>query len=306
MNRSLSALLCLLLFLSLTACGSSKTASSEPPAAPAISREGEAPAASPAVADASQMTTVEEVVEDGMTPVYADSLIDGDYPVTVKSSSSMFRVEKATLHVRADAMYVTLTMSGQSYLFVYPGTALEAATADGNGSIPYTEDEGGAFCFTLPVEALDAGFACAAFSKNKELWYDRTLLIRADSLPADAFRDGFFTTPESLGLQDGTYMVGVRLSGGSGKASVASPARMTIQGGNCTAEIIWSSRNYDYMRIGDEKLLPAESEDYSVFLVPVPYFDRPVPVVADTVAMSEPHEIAYTLRFDSASLERRT
>ena len=304
MKRILSALLCLLLFPAFAACGNSGTASAEPPAAAETPQESAAPAASPAVADASQMTTVEEVVEEGMTPVYADSLLEGDYPVTIKSSSSMFRVEKAVLHVRADAMYVTLAMSSQAYLYVFPGTAMEAATADESEYIPHTEDEAGAYCFTLRVEALDEGFACAAFSRKKELWYDRTLLLRADSLPYEAFREGFFTTIESLRLEDGAYLAEVRLSGGSGRASVASPARMTVQGGTCTAEIVWSSRNYDYMLVGDVKLLPVEGKEFSTFLLPVPYFDRPVPVVADTVAMSEPHEISYTLCFDSGSLER--
>ena len=33
------------------------------------------------------------------------------------------------------------------------------------------------------------------------------------------------------------------------------------------------------------------------------FFDRPMSVIADTLAMSEAHEIRYTLRFDAASLE---
>ena len=303
-KRIPALLLCMLLIPAFDACGGSGTMSAEPAATEEITAKNAEPAASPAVADASQMTTVEEVVEEGMTPVFADSLLEGDYPVAVRSSSSMFRVEKAELHVRAGTMSVTLTMSGTAYLYVYPGTAMEAATGDENQRIPYTEDEAGAYCFTIPVEALDAGFACAAFSRNKELWYDRTLLLRADSLPSEAFREGFFITAESLGLKDGDYTVEVRLTGGSGRASVASPAEMKVRNGVCTAKIIWSSRNYDYMRVEDEKLLPVEGEEYSAFLVPVLYFDRPMPVVADTVAMSEPHEIAYTLYFDAASLEQ--
>ena len=303
-KRILALLLCLLLIHAFAACGGNGTMSAKPAATAEITVENVEPAASPAVADASQMTTVEEVVEEGMTPVFADSLLEGDYPVAVKSSSSMFRVEKAELHVRAGSMSVTLTMSGTAYLYVYPGTAMEAATGDENRRIPYTEDEAGAYCFTLPVEALDAGFACAAFSRNKELWYDRTLLLRADSLPPEAFREGFFITAESLGLRDGDYTVEVRLAGGSGRASVASPAKLAVRDGGCTAEIIWGSKNYDYMRVGEEKLLPMEDGEFSVFLVPVLYFDRPMPVVADTVAMSEPHEIAYTLYFDAASLEQ--
>ena len=33
-------------------------------------------------------------------------------------------------------------------------------------------------------------------------------------------------------------------------------------------------------------------------------FDWRMPVIADTIAMSQPHEIEYTLTFDSATLKR--
>ena len=92
-----------------------------------------ATAPSPAVADASQMTTVEDVVEDGMVPVLGEKLLDGDYAVTVDSSSSMFRIVEAVLHVTDGELTATITMSGTSYLYVYPGTALEAATGDKRG-----------------------------------------------------------------------------------------------------------------------------------------------------------------------------
>lgn len=263
----------------------------------------EASVPSPAVADASQMTTVEEVVEAGMTPVFAESLLDGEYPVEVKCSSSMFRIESAVLRVKDGRMDAELTMGGKSYLYVFPGTALEAATGDESGRIPFAEDSDGAHCFTIPVEALDAPIACAAYSKNKELWYDRTLLFRADSLPTEAFREGFFTTAQSLNLADGEYLVEVTLAGGSGRARVQSPARLHVREGMCTAVIVWGSRNYDYMKVGREKFLPVSVEDASTFEIPVLFFDRPMAVIADTVAMSEPHEISYTLCFDSASLE---
>ena len=54
-----------------------------------------------------------------------------------------------------------------------------------------------------PVEALDKGIPCAAFSKNKEIWYDRTLVFRADSLPLEAFQDGVYPTANDLGLSGG-------------------------------------------------------------------------------------------------------
>ena len=240
------------------------------------------------VADASQMTAVEDVTEPGMTPVYAADLVDGEYPVAFKSSSSMFRIESALLKVAEGKMEVTLTMGSKSFLHVYPGSAEEAASKD---------------AWIEPVEALDAAVPCAAFSKNKELWYDRSLLFRADSLPMTAFRDGFFTTAESLGLADGRCMVAVTLAGGSGKARVQSPTLLTVENGQCTAVISWSSKNYDYMKVEGEKYLPVPNADNSTFVIPVLYFDRPMPVIADTVAMSEPHEVSYTLLFDSSSLE---
>lgn len=253
------------------------------------------------VADASQMTTVEEVVEPGMKPVYAADLMDGEYPVTFKCSSSMFRIESALLKVKDGEMEVTLTMGSKTFLHVYPGSAEEAASKD--AWVEPVENENGAMTFTIPVEALDAAVPCAAYSKNKELWYDRSLLFRADSLPMSAFRVGFFATAESLQLENGSYMVSVTLSGGSGKAKVQSPTALYVEDGVCTAVIGWSSKNYDYMKVEGEKYLPAPNEDNSAFRIPVLYFDRPMPVIADTVAMSEPHEISYTLLFDSASLE---
>ena len=255
------------------------------------------------VADAAQMTTVEQVGDEDMIPVYPESLRDGEYPVTVESSSSMFRIESAVLTVKDGAMSAVLTMSGKSYLYVYPGTAQAAASADESAFVPFVENADGAHTFTIPVEALDAPVSCAAYSRNKELWYDRSLLFRADSLPVSAFRDGFFTTAVSLGLADGRYTVAVTLAGGSGKARVQSPTVLNVRDGKCTAVIGWSSKNYDYMKVEGEKLLPVPNEDNAAFEIPVLFFDRPMAVIADTVAMSEPHEIAYTLRFDSESLE---
>lgn len=261
-------------------------------------------AASPAVADPSQMTTVEEVGEAWMEPVYAENLVEGEYPVEVESSSSMFRIERAVLHVEDDRMEAELTMGGQAYLYVFPGSAEEAAESEESAYIPYTENADGKHVFTIPVEALDEPFPCAAYSKNKELWYNRSLLLRTDSLPMEAFREGFFVTAESLALEDGNYTAEVTLAGGSGKASVVTPLDLTVKDGLCEAQVIWSSKNYDYMKIGGEKFFPEEGFDTSAFRIPVRFFDRPMQVIADTVAMSTPHEISYALRFDSESLEK--
>ena len=156
----------------------------------------------------------------------------------------------------------------------------------------------------MPVEALDTGVDCAAFSKKKEKWYDRTLVFRADSLPQDAFAEGTITALADLGLEDGSYQIEVSLEGGSGRATVESPAALTVADGAATATIIWSSNSYDYMIVNDEKIEPVTMEEHSTFEIPVTGFDWKMPVVADTIAMSTPHEIEYTLCFDSSTIEK--
>ena len=83
-----------------------------------------------------------------------------------------------------------------------------------------------------------------------------------------------------------------------------SPAKLTVSGGKATARIVWSSPNYDYMVVDGTKYLPVENPDSenSTFEIPVAGFDYPLPVRADTTAMSQAHEIEYTLTFDSEGL----
>lgn len=263
------------------------------------------PAADPKsqVATADQMTTVVDVVEEGMVPIDGSAIKDGVYDLTVDSSSSMFHIVACELTVENGEMTAVMSMSGTSYLWVYMGTALEAAAADEADYIPYVENADGVHTFTVPVEALDMGIPCAAYSKNRELWYDRTLLFRADSLPLDAFREGTFSTVESLGLEDGEYQVDVRLEGGSGKASVASPARFTVEGNQATVTLVMSSSNYDYVKVDGVQYDPVTLEGGSTFEIPLLGFDWNMPITADTTAMSIPHEIDYTLCFDSATIQ---
>ena len=294
-KRYLTLLLALCL---LTGCGSRRaqvTAETEQTAAQA--EMAKAPDTT-AVADASQMTAVRDVAEEGMTPVYAAALKGGVYPVAVDSSSSMFKIERCELTVEGEAMLAELTMSSDAYAYLYPGTAEEAAAADESRYLTPRERS-----FVFPLEALDKGVPCAAWSRNKELWYDRTLVFRSDSLPLTAFRE--LTTAESLGLADDRYSAAVTLTGGSGKASVQSPAELTVRRGAAEARIVWGSGNYDYMLL-DGTRYDAEEDPSgnSAFTIPVAAFDRPIRVTADTTAMSKPHEIDYTLTFESLTLER--
>lgn len=93
----------------------------------------------------------------------------------------------------------------------------------------------------------------------------------------------------------GIYDVSIKLAGGTGKAHVDEMSTMTVEGDSRIVRLSWSSPNYDYMIVEGQKYLPVNTEGNSVFEVPVPVLDEPFTVVADTVAMSKPHEIEYTL-----------
>lgn len=112
--------------------------------------------------------------------------------------------------------------------------------------------------------------------------------------------------PEETVPEDGAYTAAVTLEGGTGRASVASPAALRCENGRFWATLVWSSPNFDYMKVDGERYeLISEPGSNSAFEIPVSAFDVKLDVIADTVAMSEPHEIEYTLYFDSATLQKQ-
>ena len=100
-------------------------------------------------------------------------------------------------------------------------------------------------------------------------------------------------------LNDGEYLIEVNMTGGSGKATVTSPTHITVKDSKVSAEIEWSSPNYDYMEVDGKEYRPVNESGNSKFIIDVPKLDEEIPVKAETLAMSEPHIIDYTLYFDS-------
>lgn len=107
-----------------------------------------------------------------------------------------------------------------------------------------------------------------------------------------------------LGLQDGKYYVDVTLEGGSGKTKVKSPAEMEVYEGNAYVTIEFSSSNYTYIKINDIEIPKDNDEGNSQFFTLV-RFDYHMPVIANTIAMGNPHEIEYTMYFDSKTIVKR-
>ena len=308
MYRKFAIVLLLLTAALFTSCGDKDNASSNESKTTTAAVETTTEAETTTVAETEAETTTEQVTApqqevgyEGMVAVAADKLKDGEYDINVDSSSSMFKITECKLTVADGKMTAKMTMSGSGYEYLFMGTSEDAAKTSESDYIN-AEESGDVVAFTVPVEALDKEIDCAAFSKRKEQWYDRKLVFRADSLPDDAFSESRYNTVESLGIKDGEYNVDVKLEGGSGKASVVSPAKLTVKDGKAVAEIIWSSNKYDYMVVGDEKIMPVSTEEFSIFEIPVIGFDYNMPVKADTTAMSTPHEIEYTLFFDSSTI----
>ena len=243
-------------------------------------------------------------------PVTPEELKDGVYSISVDSSSSMFRITDCELTVKDGEMTALLTMGGHGYLFVYPGSAEEAEKASESEYIPFEENEKGEHTFTVKPEALDVPFELAAFSKNKQQWYDRTLVFESAGLSEDAFTEKNAKEDEDedlkafKALEDGTYSVKAELIGGSGKASVESPLTLTVKGGEVTARVVFSSPNYDYALVEGERYLPVNTGGNSAFEIPA---KAPViELTADTTAMSRPHEIEYSIVLDMKTIEKQS
>lgn len=240
----------------------------------------------------------------GLLPLLAKDIEEGNYEIETASSSSMFKIEKTVLYVKDNAMTADITLSGKGYSNV---TMLSAADSEGLTSLEGTTaavGKDGKYVFTLPVQSLNTELVCSAFSKKKQKWYERRVVFYSEKIPAE----NIFVTPyvmQKCGLKDGSYTISVKLAGGSGKASVKSPASMRVKDGIPLARIEWSSPNYDYMILNGKKILPLANEQNSVFELPVLVFDKAMSVFADTTAMSTPHEILYQLEFSLETAQRK-
>lgn len=237
-------------------------------------------------------------------------LPDGSYKADFKTDSGMFHVSEAcdgkgTLTVKNGKMTIHISLGSKKILKLYPGLA-EDAEKDGAELLSPTVDtvtysDGSTeevYGFDVPVPALDEEFDLALIG-TKEKWYDHKVSV---SNP-EPLQDEPAQTEGFKAAEDGSYTIDLTFEGGSGKAQVLSPATVKVSDGTVTATIQWNSPNYDYMIVGGEKYLPVNTEGNSVFEIPVAAFDEPMNVIGDTVAMSKPHEIEYTLTFHSDTMK---
>ena len=235
-------------------------------------------------------------------------LPDGVYTAEFSTDSSMFHVSEAcdgkgTLTVKDGVMTIHISLGSKKILNLYPGLAEDAAK-DGAVLLEPTTDtvtysDGmteEVYGFDVPVPVIGEEFDLALIG-TKGKWYDHKVKV------SDPVAEGTADTFDLSTVEDGTYTIELTMEGGSGRASIQSPAQLAVADGAATATLEWSSPNYDYMLVNGEKYLPVNTEGNSVFEVPVEALDAPLTMIGDTVAMSTPHEVEYTVTFHSETLE---
>lgn len=259
-------------------------------------------------------TEITETAETVSTETEQDKaqLPDGVYAAEFSTDSSMFHVSEAcdgkgTLTVKDGVMTIHISLGSKKILNLYPGLAEDAAK-DGAVLLEPTTDtvtysDGmteEVYGFDVPVPVIGEEFDLALIG-TKGKWYDHKVKV-SDPVAEDSREaaNGFF---DMSALADGSYTIELTMEGGSGRASIQSPAQLAIADGAATAILEWSSPNYDYMLVNGEKYLPVNTEGNSVFEVPVEALDAPLTMIGDTVAMSTPHEVEYTVTFHSETLE---
>ena len=242
-NRVISgAVAALVLAALLAGCGSTATgassADSTPAATEAAGSEATAPTAEPQTEAALPDGVYTAEFETDSSMVHANEACDGKGTLTAADG-------KMTFHV---------SLASKKIVNLYLGTAEDAPSHESDWLQPTTDtvtysdgtsDE--VYGYDIPLDAVDTDFQLAILG-TKGTWYDHTVSVRnAEPKTEDA-------AAETAAVPaDGSYTCAVTLEGGSGRATVESPAALTVADGTMTAVIVWSSPNYDYMLIDGEK-----------------------------------------------------
>ena len=279
MKKTIRIIPALLAVLLLAGCGT--------PATPTVTT-------APTVAEETAAVTSATPKQETEPAAAAKVLPDGEYTVDFETDSGMFRANEAcngkgTLTVKDGVQTLHISLQSQKIVNLYVGTA-EAAQQSGAVWLEPTMDtvtysdglSEEVFGFDVPVASVGQEFDLAIIG-TKGVWYDHRVSLR-NPIP-----------------QEGTYTCAVTLSGGSGRASVASPADLVSDGETLTAMVQWSSPNYEYMIVDGVQYDPIQTEGNSTFEILVT-LDTELAVSASTVAMSQPHLVDYKLYFDSATL----
>ena len=204
-------------------------------------------------------------------------IADGTYVATFTTDNSMFHVneanqDKGILSVKDGKMTIHVSLQSKKIVNLYPGSA-EDAKKEGAELIEPTTDkvvysdgyEDEVYGFDIPVPALEEEFDVALIGTHGN-WYDHKVVV-SDPVEGDDIQSvingNTADNAASSYVTDGEHTIEVALEGGTGRASVESPAVIRKNGDEITAVITWSSPYYDYMIVDGQRYEPVNSDGNS-------------------------------------------
>ncbi|MBR6478075.1 MAG: sirohydrochlorin cobaltochelatase [Lachnospiraceae bacterium] len=252
--------------------------------------------------------------EEGNFLAAADLKEGVSYQAKFDTDSSMFGLNevcggKGVLTVVGGKLYIHVTLKSKSVLNLFPGLAADAQKEGAAILQPtldvVTYDDGTkeeVYGFDVPVPYLDKEFDLALVG-TKGTWYDHKVSV--SQVTEGAANASVVVGSQAPALEEQTEAstssntTKITLNGGSGKATIESPAQVIKKDGKDYAVLIWNSKNYDYMIVDGVKYLnEAKEGENSKFTIPIKAYGEEISVIGDTIAMSAPHEIEYTIIFE--------
>ena len=152
--------------------------------------------------------------------------------------------------------------------------------------------------YSVPVTAIII-FIILTFSACSPAQKSENTGAQADAVSSAVEPEAEKTDGETVDtLEDGTYVPTLfTVSGGTGKVKITCP-EVVVTEGEAQARIEFSSSHYEWVKVNDVQYDPENADDAdrdnSVFRIPV-RLDEEMTISGLTTAMSEPHEIEYTL-----------
>ena len=255
------------------------------------------------IAPATEETSLEESTEEASEEqtqaqteeVKQAPIEDGTYLASFDTDGSMFHVNEAwdgkgILTVKDGEMTIHIVMPSKNTVNLFYGLA-EDAKKDGavlidptNEEVTYddgTSEE--VYAFDVPVPVLNEEYDLALIGK-KQVWYDHKVKV-SNPEPYDGETESAKADDAKADANDEGLTAEVTLTGGSGKATVTSPAKIKEEDGKIIATIEWSSPHYDYMIVDGVKYMPVNTEGNSVFEIPIPGYNEDFTVIADTMVL---------------------
>ena len=233
---------------------------------------------------------------DEPEPTDLNNIDNGYYNADATTDHSMFKVVALELIKDDEGIRVIITLNKYGYTKMYPGTAAQAAN-DPEHAVDFVAvnrtlngETRDFYTFTLPVDENCGGVMhVAAYSFDKEKWYDRTITIDLENLRKTA--------------ADGTY--DVETTSSSTMFNIID-AKLQVVNGEMIAKITLSGTGYDYLYNGkgsdaandEDGWIPfSVNEDGKYeYIVKVPALDTLIDIAAHSVTKDQWYDRQITFK----------